>query len=336
MPSQRYVVDSAAPISIYPAGLQKTVTVLNVGSAVAYVSDTASDMVGYPLPAGGAVQWNAHTPLYARVDDGGDPTYVVVNDTAGVLPFANVGVSGGVQTSGLIPLAVMETGTFGVPGGSGRLSTLGYASLTIVASGLTATSARELRGVVYWYDALSGGNLIGRDGFVASVSTVAELLTSATVRVRGPYCRVQLEIPNVDVTDWNVTVYGQAGPTPEAFVTDGDGNYRPSWRHVTAQFTIPASSSQLWYPGSIAGPAVVSIRLSQAATAGAFVALLSTVFDGAAYQYVYRHHEHASWPASHYINVHLAYPFEPVIWTLANETGSPLQVTIGVVYEGNV
>lgn len=172
---QSYDIVSQNPAPISPSGLQGSLTILNTGDVTVYVTDIANGMVSnsVAVTAGGTIQWNVQTPLYAFTVDG--PGKIVVSDstivlsntkvnaevTGGSLSVTNpVNVQGGGRTLAQGDVAVNAVAQVDIVGPDTGLLYYG-ASLDLgIAAGVAAT--------VKWILTADDGSIMGRGTIYSS------------------------------------------------------------------------------------------------------------------------------------------------------------------------
>src|ERR1035437_2359986 len=101
-----YSVTSAQPISIYPAGQQKAVTIRNNDSKNhVFLDNIASGVGAFDLGPGSSMEWSAGNPLYAYVIASA-PVDISILDNAGNL-FDASAIAAQVYISGAPPVDVL-------------------------------------------------------------------------------------------------------------------------------------------------------------------------------------------------------------------------------------
>src|SRR5665647_307202 len=130
-----YTIPSTTPVQIFPAGLQTSVSVVNTGANMVYLSSIANAYQGFPLAGGNAVPWEAKHPLYAYAANGA-PTTLFVTDSALAAQTTNVSAT----LTGPIAVSAIDTpvniaGVVDVSGSNvgvtGAVTAVSYTHLTL-------------------------------------------------------------------------------------------------------------------------------------------------------------------------------------------------------------
>lgn len=340
---QTFTVASAQPIAIYPAGLQQSVTVLNNGTATVYLGETASGTNGYPVAAGNSVQWNPSTPLYAYVV-AGTSTELLINDAGTALPSANVGITGTVtaDVTGTVnvvsDLVLLATVTGPASAATAVLDVRGYSSVVVMADAgpcPTGTAVGEIQ--VAWRTAAVGLNRYNIARIMTGVSNSSTM--TETLSVRAGFLTVSFAyVPgSLNPWDsWSIRVFGSTAPLPESYQQAGmnrSGTVALKHESLSPGLTPAGAGSAAQYPGTIAGPATMTVRMGNVTNTGAgILCTLQTV--GPSSRTIWARTVFSAEPYIAY-NDRISLPLEPLVFTINNQTGIAQDMVATLTMEGS-
>lgn len=257
MANSSYTVNATEPISIYPAGQQDAVTILNNGANTVYLSEVASAANAWPLGAGNSMQWNAHTPLYASVSSSAAPTTLLVSDNGNLLPVSNVGINGPIATvnsSELLYNSFLARNTLATLTGLSKYSTL---VIKITPSNVDGYLFGNGAFIYTWQDAT--GNTIVRDSVTYDQGN-ANYFT-LIIHVKSDALSFGWQSAYYNFT--SITVTGLTATLPESYVMPADVGIATPIRYGTAVTygpgTLATGTALIWKPPMIAGDAMLSL-----------------------------------------------------------------------------
>lgn len=288
-----YPVDQN-PRQVKGAGQGIAVSVVNDGASTVYVDDSGavSPSGSLPVDPGDIVQWEAGSDLWVCTGAGESGHVLIANTTGNV--FRAGAIAAQLLDQGLPAAIASAISLEGVPSidrgtilyqdlhraltsGAGYASTMQDASRyqsIFVGFGESGSAAgiptREI--TIAWFADPVGTFIIGQDSFYPTVLGGSAL---GAIPVRAPYFNVNYgSAVTVGASDVSITVGGSYrqinrpwlwidnGITSTLTVTtfgDGTGN-------TAAGGSIPAGTTQSWYPFHYSGRGRITIRVGACAT----------------------------------------------------------------------
>lgn len=261
------------------------VTIYNSGSATVYLDNqdpVGQASSGQPLSAGSSIGWDEGRALYATTDIG-QISSVVVTENGGNI-FDAGAIAAQILAQGLAQQIAANIAISGAPpidkftqvasttfngGTSVILDASSYQSLTVTLDqGVPPRVAVDV--IVRWTD--TAGNEYAADTFTfgSADNTLATPQHVAELPVRGPRAVVEFNPQAGSGGGFAAKIYGSykaltrikfnsegTGSTDGSFSTTGGAGGVQGWNG-----TIPVSTTWLWQPDVIAGPARLSLRFS--------------------------------------------------------------------------
>ena len=283
MSQQSYAVSSTSPISVFPAGIQPALTIVNQGSATVYVQDVATGASGYPITAGNGVQWAAGSPLYAYVDAGNATTLLVM--TSGTIAPPNqmtisgpvtADISGPVTISSItspvataVTTAIVYNPLASPPVGIAiPLSGIGsYSSLIISWTAAPTYVFGGGSAVLNWYDS-TGTYIIATERVLCDSGTNFNVPNVWTTSVKGASATLTLNSTGQPYV--SARVFGTTAKVPDSYTMPG-GATEGLLIGASASLNLGSVASNVaytWKPAVLAGSATLTIYANAATNTG--------------------------------------------------------------------